>query len=241
MKYPPPLIYLDDLGLPVTKEGDGGDSAAEAGTLLTLDHNVTFLDVGLYLPSYGPVRHPDPSKWYGRRDRFSRDQLIALLCGLVMRPGYADEKEDLYLMHKRRYFLTAWNKIRNFQYEDSAEQMQKAPQVKWDPRSKTPDFTGPEVWALWLRMWPRWWKWPLCCILDLETLVSAVVWRFKSGKIARNHLLAVYVSMKVLPTPVSWLARVITPIGDLIDRWGEHCRETGAIDTSVLFRRAFRR
>lgn len=233
-------LFLDRWNLPVTRELDGGDSAAEAGTLMALDPSIEF-NVAHYLQAHGPVRHPDKDKWYGRPGRFSRDQLIALMCGLCMSSHYWDEKEDLYAMHKRNWFVRAWNKIRNFQYETAAEQVAKAPGVQWNPWPKQPDVTGPEVWALWLRMWPRWWKWPFILLCDLETLVGALVWRFRKDGLARNHLLILYVGTSVMPTPVMWLARSLTYVNHLAFIWGAHCRDTGAIDTSELFYQAFRR
>lgn len=235
--------YFDSLGLPVTDKGDGGDSAAEAGTLLALDPHSDF-SVWRYLPITGPVRHPDTDKWYGRPWRFSRDQLVALLCGLAMRrgPEYFNAREDLYYMHRRRKFLTAWNYKRNFVYDTLAEHLEKSsPDVRWDFFDKQPDITGPEVWALWFRAWRKGIAWPLLWLLDLETLVGAVVWRFKSNGLGRNHLLVCFVSTSILPTPISWLARLITPTKRLIDEWGEHCRRTGAIDTSPYFERAFKK
>lgn len=236
-------IYWDKWNLPVTKEFDGGDSAAEAGTLIALEPHTWGKEINIkhYLQSHGPVRHPDRDKWYGRPGRFSRDQLVAFMCGLCMLPHSFDEKEDLYFMHKRNWFLRAWNRVRNFQYESIGEQVVKAPGVRWNPYEKVPDFTGPRVWALWLRMWPRWWKWPVLCLLDLETLVSAVVWAFRKDGLARNHLLSLYVGTSVLPTPIMWVARWITDVNTLAYMWGAHCRRTGSIDTSELFYKAFRR
>lgn len=233
---------IDQWGLPVTDKGDGGDSAAECGTIMALDPYTARFDVAKYLPATGPVRHPDSSKWYGRPWRFSRDQLVALLCGLCMHPNYASEKDDLYSMHRRRYFVTAWNRKRNFVYDTLEEHVRMStPDVRWDFFDKQPDITGPEVWALWFRLWRTKIAWPLLWVLDLETLIGALVWHFKSNGLGRNHLLAIYVSTSVMPTPIAWLARLLTPTSRLIDEWGEHCRRTGAIDTSNLFRKAFKR
>src|SRR6185369_6729494 len=79
--------FCDENGYPGTidwkGEYDGGDTAAILGTLRTLYP----IEIPLYdIPSFAssiPARHPDLNKWYGQPDRFSRDQLIPAICGII--------------------------------------------------------------------------------------------------------------------------------------------------------------
>lgn len=229
--------HVDVFGLPVTKGGDGGDSCAEAGTVMALSPYQ--VNLSLYYVQGHLVRHPDASRWYGRPDRFSRDQLVALLSGLVMTSGFSLLKEQVYNEHKKKWFLTTWNKRHNYTYDSAEEQLRMAPHDNFRPEEKKPDFCGPETWALWLRVFPRWWKWPFLCLLDLETFLGSISWWFRKSRVTRNHLLAVYVSTKVYPTPTSWLARLICPTNELIERWRAHCEATEAVQTAPLFHSAF--
>ena len=223
-------VYFDVTGLPVTKDGDGGDSCATAGNLLVTEEFPRMMPVGMYLYGTEPVRHPDRNKWYGRPGRFSRDQLVAMLCGLAMSHNPWARKE-LFKMHFKRGFVLAWNRIRNHVYEDPAEHLAKStPDVLWNPRPKMPDICGPEVWALWIRVWRAWPLYPLLLVLDLESFLGALHWRyFRRDNVARNHLLSVYIGVQVMPTPISILSYYATDFVELKRRWKNHCAATGEL------------
>jgi len=234
--------YLDKNGLIVTLQGDGGDSCANAGTVATLNP-----DAAVFLSDYVRtqgflVRHPDATEWYGRKGRFSRDQLVALLCALVMRPSKLWLKSEVRRLHKERLFLFAWNTIRNFVYETEEEhKLKSTPDVPWNMSWKVPDFTGPEVWALWIRVYRLWYLYPVLCVFDIETLIGSLDWRFRrKDRVTRNHLLVTYVSTQVMPTPISYLSKMITPVQNLIERWSAHCKAVGEYDSGPLFRERFK-
>jgi hypothetical protein len=219
-------VNTDKLGLPLTDAGDGGDSAAIAGNLLVAGFQVP---IQYYLMNGEPVRHPDKNKWYGRPGRFSRDQLVAMLCGMAIDRRNEWAREKLFSMHKKRWFVLAWNKIRNHVYEDYEEHRVKStPDVAHRPEPKFPDITGPEVWALWIRVLRIWWLYPLLLIFDLETLGGALHWKyFRDDNVARNHLLISHVSKKVFPTPWGLIAFYITDFVELKKRWKKHCESCG--------------
>jgi hypothetical protein len=232
----------DKYGLPVTASGDAGDSACICGTLMTVDDNYkTPNNLHMYVNDETPVRHPDTDKWYGRPWRFSRDQLIGLLCGLIARRNRDADVllvgHSLFQKHLLRGFLFAWNRIRNFQYETVGEHLIKStPDVKWNSKPKMSDITGPEVWGLWIRFWNWWPLYPLLLIFDLETLVGAILWRWKpKNDITRNHMLIMITQKNCMPTPASWLALKLTNKNDLCERWHRYCVAVGEIDTSKLF------
>lgn len=217
---------LDENGYPGTKQSDGsydgGDTAAILGTLWFFGQ---FLKTYLPMVNGKPVRHPDQSKWYGQTDRFSRDQLVAVLCGhlgssklqMPLGPIY-----DLYKAHKARFFLTAWNTKKN---------------GAMDVPNKAPDLTGPEVWSLWLRIYKPSWAKLVLPILDVELLVGAIHWRFfRKDRVTRNHLLSSLASRKNNPTLVSKLADKINNYPDLVQRWEDHCAAVGEYQTANLFK-----
>lgn len=220
--------YCDESGLPGAVDPsygtwDGGDTAAILGTLWFFgqmhDHGLSFSD-------QAPTRHPDVTKWYGQSDRFSRDQLIAVLCGLTLAKLFmfgGFSVAALYRAHKRRCFLTAWNTRKN---------------GAMDAPKKFPDITGPEIWALWLRLLKPAWARLVLPILDLETLASAIHWRLgRKDRVTRNHMLVLLTARKHLPTFVTRLADYITDWEDLINRWDAHCQAVGEYPTADLFRR----
>lgn len=229
------MNVVDDRGFPGTEgedgQFDGGDTAAIIGTLMALGDPS---DIAKGFPSRlslmramlirdrGPVRHPDESKWYGQPDRFSRDQLIPLLCSYVASPGF--EQRKLFYFHEKNNFLRAWNTKKN---------------GVMDAPLKTPDITGPEVWALWARVnQGPWWLKVLLPLLDIETLVGSILWRFKrkSNRVCRNHMLVCIVGMKRYPTIVMRLAYHLNDWPDLCDRWDAHCRAVKEYPTADLFR-----
>lgn len=245
------MNYFDLDGFPVTNSGDGGDSAAQWGNLMAINPTAGLAKLATaYLGQETPLRHPDKNKWYGLEWRFSRDQLVAYLCGLIgmKRAGLAGLEVAtlrLFKMHRRQWFLLAWNRYRNHVYPTLVEHMAKAtPDVYWRPQPKFPDVTGPEVWALWLRLYLegrpffllRPLIWLALNVLDLETLIGSVHWRFRKDRVTRNHLLTTIVSRASSPTVTSWLNFKISPTAELIERWSAHCEATGELNTAPLFR-----
>lgn len=219
-------MNTDKLGLPLTDGGDGGDSAAIAGNLLVTGHQVP---IQYYLMNEEPVRHPDQNKWYGRPGRFSRDQLVAMLCGMAIDQRNEWARETLFKMHRKKWFVLAWNKIRNHVYETEEEHRVKStPDVAWNPAPKFPDICGPEVWALWIRVMRAWWLYPLLFLFDLESLLGSIHWAaWRKDNVARNHLLVTHVSMEVFPSLWSWMSWHITDWKDLKARWKHHCEVCG--------------
>lgn len=225
-------MAFDRFGLPVTEYGDGGDSCATAGNLIALGKNLD-MPIHLYVKGEEPVRHPDSFEWYGRPGRFSRDQLLGLLNGLVVQhPNFQDVKSRLFKMHKKKLFITAWNRIHNWVYDTREEHEKKSnPNVEWDKMPKTPDFTGPEVWALWIRAYRFWPFYPLLWLFDIETLIGGIHWRFfRKDRVTRNHLLVTMTSKKYMPTLISFLNYYMTPRKDLLLRWKGHCETTREIN-----------
>lgn len=218
---------IDEHGLPGTEgdnaEFDGGDTAAILGTIGALSDQSP--DLMPILGVNAPVRHPDTTKWYGQEDRFSRDQLIPIICAGVHSGAWP--VNTIYRWHRRRWFLTAWNTRGN-----GALDMPK----------KFPDITGPEVWALWIRFKRPWWARLILCFLDLETMIGSIVWRFqpKSNRLTRNHMLVCITGMRTLPGITMRLANWINDWDDLIGRWKLHCVKGLEYDTAELFEKHIR-
>lgn len=211
---------------------DGGDTASILGTLWMFGE---FLEVELPWHSVAqvPIRHPDPTMWYSQPDRFSRDQLKAVLCGLCARSAGLEEHtvlldtEILFRAHKKRYFLTAWNTKKN---------------GAMDVPSKRPDLTGPTIWALWIRLLRPWWGKLVLPVLDLELLFSAIHWRlFRKDRVTRMHLLTSLAALRYSPTWVSWAVARINNWEDLAQRWVDHCNATGEYQTGHLFQEEIRK
>lgn len=223
------MKYLDADAYPgtidnMTGKFDGGDTASILGTILALQKTV-ILPCGLLpglVDSDGiPRRHPDTSKWYGQPDRFSRDQLIPLICtGIVMH--HLVTIDVIFDSHRKRNFLTAWNTKKNGQM---------------DTPDKFPDITGPEIWALWIRYKNPKWARLILWFLDIETLLGSIKWRFtaKTNRLTRNHMLICLTGIEVKPTWVMRLAYWVNDWGELISRWRAHCQAVGEYPTANLF------
>ena len=230
----PDYLRMDRNGFPGTIDSngvyDGGDTAAILGTICALEPGILVSTywlariAELVSPLGIPRRHPDESKWWGQSDRFSRDQLIPLICSAVRFPGPL-VFEVLYRSHKRRYFLTAWNSRKN---------------GAMDAPEKAPDFTGPEIWALWVRYRRPWWMGLVLWFLDLELLGSAIAWKFRKDRVSRNHMLSAITCRRYSPTITSRIAYAITNFPDLIARWRAHCDAVGEFQTADFFEHEWR-
>lgn len=223
--------WLDEQGYPGCRQWDGtwdgGDTAAILGTIMALSPALTALIVEP-LPEacpydivYAqPLRHPDRKKWYGLPWRYSRDQLVAMLCG-AMTVGLS--LDGVFRAHRSRWFLTAWNTRKNGVVD-----------TPW----KFPDITGPEVWALWIRYHRPWWGRLALSILDVETLVGAITWRWfqpKTNQICRNHMLVSIVMRRIQPSLLTPLIQAINDYPELIARWRASNEATGEFPTAGLF------
>lgn len=223
------FAYLDDEGYPGTVnhgQFDGGDTASIVGTILALQRLIILPSGLLYelVDINGiPRRHPDTTKWYGQPDRFSRDQLIPLICaGIVLQHHVTIDV--IFNAHRRRNFLTAWNTKKNGVMETP---------------DKFPDITGPEVWALWIRYKRPKWAHLVLWFLDIETLLGSIKWRWftsMSNRVTRNHMLVCLTARTHMPTLTMRLAFWLNDWGELITRWAGHCKAVGEIPTADLFR-----
>lgn len=219
--------YTDENGYPGTIDYrgnyDGGDTAAIIGTLMALEADY----IGPGIPGIPiPTRHVDDTKWYGQSDRFSRDQLIPCICGIINEHNDTFKPTHwLYIQHKKKYFLTAWNTKGN---------------GAMDMPTKFPDICGPEVWALWLRYRQPWWARAVLWLLDVQTLIGAIQWRWftsETNQVTRNHMLVSITCKRVMPTITSRLANYINDYKDLTDRW-QKCNEVvGEYPTWQLFKK----
>ncbi|MDH4163343.1 MAG: hypothetical protein OEW15_11740 [Nitrospirota bacterium] len=223
--------WLDEKGYPGCRQDDGswdgGDTAAILGTIMALSPALTELIVKP-LPEacpydvvyHQPLRHPDRKKWYGLPHRYSRDQLIAMLCGAMM-AGVA--LDNVFRAHRERWFVTAWNTRKNGVVE-----------TPW----KFPDICGPEVWALWIRFYKPWWGWFVLTFLDVETLVGAITWRWfqpKTNQICRNHMLVSFVMRRRQPSLLTPFIQAINDYPEMIARWRASNEATGEFPTADLF------
>jgi hypothetical protein len=220
---------VDDKGFPGTigeqGEFDGGDTAAILGTLLTFSEQGWAQRLYECCSLGTPRRHPDQTRWYGQPDRFSRDQLVPVICaGINYKVLYSVDL--VYTENKKRHFLTAWNTKKN---------------GAMDVPSKTPDFCGPTIWALWIRYKRPWWARLFLNILDLEGLCSSLHWKyFRKDRVTRNHMLVSIIANRHMPTIVSRLTYKINNWPDLIAKWDAHCEAVREYNTAQLFRDAIK-
>lgn len=241
--------------MPVTREMDAGDSAAILGTLLALEPKPEWAKLVQCLFPAGsptPVRHPDRNRWSGLPWRFTRDQMIPLLCAFAqcrhksheLWPDVHGSAETLYRLHKKRWFFRAWNLYTNARYDTKEEQLLKDPGTIWVEPHNRPDVTGPEIWALWIRLWMsdipwsrRWIAYLALSILDIETLIGSIVWSFKpkSDRVTRNHMLVTITARKFSPTITSWINFEIADFADWLKRWSYHCEAVGESNTAPHF------
>lgn len=221
--------YIDQYGLPGTRDYrqnlDMGDSAAIFFNIVALSNEIAESHCGMYFDEEHkkPVRHPDASKWWGQPDRFSRDQLIPVLCWAILQ-----DKSDrslvkkVFISHLKRGLLFAWNSRKNGEID-----------TPW----KMPDITALEIWGLWLRVFKPPGYQLLLPICDLETLAGAINWKFQpeTNQITRNHML-IALAQRTHPSIVSRMSDKLNNYPDLVARWERNVAAVGEYPTADLFK-----
>ena len=234
--------YIDNFGMVVTNEKDGGDSCAHGMAIMygcAVTKTTPPLNPDTYISKLESSdkgryrRHPDQTKWYSNTNTLSRDQLTPLLCymGLVKHPG----RVALFLRHLLKCLLLTWNTRENG--ATSANGYLSWPanlkfffgiNIPANPTysMKLPDLTGPEIWACWIRAFRLWPLYPLLMIFDIQTLIGCIQNRyFPSTNIQMNNVITTDFSTRIMPTPTSLLARKIygksVPINALNANWGD--------------------
>lgn len=173
------------------------------------------------------VRHFDPAQGAhgtvahcgGHYDGvMSRDQTIpVMICLGIYRSSEALWR--LFKSHLRRGLLFTTNTVGNG--------------TDWrTAKRKMPDFTGPEVWALYIRGFePAKWHWRILYwlifatplhILDLETMVGSIIWRFKKHDDVINHCSVCIYGMVRMPTLTMVLANKLNSHQRMHDKMVEY-------------------
>ena len=223
-----PSDCIDNLGLPGTRQEDGsldmGDSAAIFFNLAALGSEEIY-KIPYYFDDSNniPIRHPDKSKWWGQSDRFSRDQLIPILCWAALKGrGQTPFLRKVFKAHLKHLLLWAWNSKGN-----GAMDMPK----------KTPDITFLEIIGLWLRIFKPFGYQSVLWLCDIETLIGSISWKFRTDRVTRNHMLVHIAQREVCPTWVSKISYRINDWKDLVGRWKAHTEAVGEYPTAELFER----
>lgn len=147
------------------------------------------------------VRHFDPeqtyygfgayykSPWHGC---MSRDQLTGLI-GMLVKHGEVMALLRMITHHMCWLMLFSYNTRTNGT---------KTPDWKW------PDFTGPDIWAMYLRGFGKVSKlfYPILLILDLHLLINVVLTNRETDEDVISLMMKYQVSQEFTPTSVSKLA-----------------------------------
>lgn len=211
--------YIDNYGLLVQSNGDGGDSCNRSFAYCYFTGKKADKVYAELETAPGLLRRsPHPGKWYSMPERLSRDQFIPALACLI-RQQNKPLLERVAGRHARRGYLFAWNTRRNFQYPTLDEHLRKStPDVEWNYSWKVPDFCGPAIWAMYSRAFGE--RWGIRRYLgDLETLVNSLIVRLNPKRDdVINHLIILHLANNLKPTKLARLARLITPYDLLLKR-----------------------
>lgn len=208
--------YLDlYTGLPVQKDGDGGDTAQRIGMIcfgryLNRDSNIYQMNQWLAKITVGPgqfVRNPDPSKWYSNPLNFSRDQTRSLV--IAMGAYGLAEPIRVNLKNLLKSFGFYPNKYPDYVKPGDA-----------DYKAKVPDFASPEHYSEYIRALYACGNrkmlalYPVVLLGDCFKLLGALMDVFYTDRdLTRtddvNSIMSHLQALKWMPTPLSWLARKI--------------------------------
>lgn len=151
------------------------------------------------------VRYPGPG-WWSDKDRLSRDQATPLI--ILM--GYTSKKLLFIFLLKhilRLGFFTNTRRNGATRLNHGTDKYAGHPEDgQYDYSWKLPDFITLEFIAIYIRACGFWFLYPILCILDLETLLSSILWKYRKGTDVLNHLIASTYFINKYPTPTSLLA-----------------------------------
>jgi len=207
-------MVIDQYGFIVQADGDGGDSAQRTGFVqaaLFLQGKVMTLLTKWRRHEIAPelcVRHPHQEGFRSDPKHMSRDQTDPLVIAAGL---YGD------LRWVRRMLLAQVRRLGKYQNKD---------------------WTNLQTVGLYIRALRYWQLWPLLCVVDLGLLSNAFIILVKGLRNPdhsddNNHILRLAQAQRVLPTPISWLARKlykrIRPSCPGMTVRGEGCPVMGAL------------
>lgn len=167
---------IDQYGLIVQENGDGGDTPCRCGVVLGYKQDLKLLAnvvKNLMISPHVWIRHP---VIYSNPKIFSRDQASRLMLGLGITGNW-----DLLFGY---YNVLIHNMLRH-------------------PNG---DILGlSEISAL-IRCWSFWPLYPLLLILDLQFFINITSWRWQPWDIDNLFIMDLWWAQKRFPTPWSWLA-----------------------------------
>lgn len=143
--------YIDELGLIVQRDKDGGDSVYRNSLYAIINNDRTHWEWTKALCEVEPgiwVRHPNKNQWYSSPSNCSRDQVAkAMLAAAVFNDKITIKR--WLIKQASRFFLHQNNRV----FNDVS---------KW----KMPDIMAPNEWANIIRGLNLWVLYPVLIILD---------------------------------------------------------------------------
>lgn len=238
--------YIDKYGLLVGSKEDPGDSCHRTcmyylGIILFLSEEWLFrhkasraiTQLCYDYPNSIYVRHPS-SGWWSDPDRLSRDQATPLV--ILMSIVNKRKLWHFFWAHLSRGFFF-WNTRRN----GATPYNHGKPKHPGDPNSTLYDYTkklpdiGLSFISLYIRTLRLWPLYPLLYILDLEHLISSILWYFKKETDILNHLIVTQYSNLVYPTLWSWLALKLLNKSDVNDKLESYFNRVGMPEMAQLW------
>jgi hypothetical protein len=181
---PKSSVYLDEYGLIVQADGDGGDTAQRTGMYYYLQDDPAGFEKALDLLEVHPgifVRHPQQDDFRSDPREFSRDQQRPLVIAL-----------GKYKMRDRLWRMLRGHVLRLGKYQNM-------------------DFIGPVGVGEYIRSFEAKPLYPALVITDLCLLVGSVYLAaeasFDTDEVDdNNHVMTLIQAQQVMPTPLGWLA-----------------------------------
>jgi hypothetical protein len=238
--------YTNSLGLITAGPPDfnGGDTCSRQMTIgyctkICFPERDIFADyenkLNLLLdkPTNHYIRCPDPVNCCKDPLNFSRDQMIPLMAFLMAEPSHTWHKWNLLWQHAKHGFLFAFNWKNNNQYPTQTLQDQYANGNPWNYKSKMPDITFLDIWGLWIRVLRLYPLWPLLLITDFYNIFGSLIrvyqtyafkwfkWGSGPDRDNQNIILICDTSIRVMPTPLGYLAYWLLKTTDLTTQINE--------------------
>lgn len=172
----------------------------------------------LYITCGNYKRHVDPAMWYSGNSVMSRDQWTPNVIAMGML-DLDDHNRKSFWGHGKRLWLFTTNTRRNYAYPPGHPKANAENSYRW----KLPDLTILSCWGNHCRSHKAYLTYPLLCLTDLDLLVSSLIWLYKFRKTPNdtdilNHVNSLIQAQKIMPTPVSRLARKLLPVDVVLQK-----------------------
>lgn len=103
-------------------------------------------------------------------------------------------------------------------------------------RNRWPDFTGPDIWAMYIRGFRAWPFYLFLVLFDFQPFMNALILKFQDRNDVISHVMKVDVANLIYPTPFGWLATKVFKKEEMLRRIYKYWHKRGQLGMYELYK-----